>query len=171
MDKDPAAAEQLAEDRHWMERALELAQLGAEQGEVPVGAVVVLDGEVIGEGWNQPIGSQDPSAHAEVVAIRQAAQRVQNYRLPGATLYVTLEPCTMCTGAMVHSRISRLVYGTTEPKAGVVASQAQLLDSDWFNWAVEVQGGVLAERCSTQLSQFFAQRRALKKQRKQATSE
>ncbi|WP_421869908.1 tRNA adenosine(34) deaminase TadA [Motiliproteus sp.] len=162
-----AVTEQLAEDQRWMERAMQLAQHGTEQGEVPVGAVVVLDGEVIGEGWNQPISSQDPSAHAEVVAIRQAAKQLQNYRLPGATLYVTLEPCTMCTGALIHSRISRLVYGTTEPKAGVVTSQAQLLESSWLNWRVEVTGGVLAERCSIQLSDFFAHRRALKKQQKQ----
>lgn len=162
-----SSAEPLLEDQRWMERALELARQAAQHGEVPVGAVLVLDGEVIGEGWNQPISSQDPSAHAEVVAIRQAAKRLQNYRLPGATLYVTLEPCTMCTGAMVHARISRLVYGTTEPKAGVVTSQTQLLDSPWLNWQVDVTGGVLAERCSTQLSDFFAQRRAQKKQQKQ----
>ena len=160
---EPVQAEQ---DRRWMARALELAEQGARLGEVPVGALVVLEGEVIGEGWNQPISSHDPSAHAELVALRQAALRLQNYRLPGATLYVTLEPCTMCSGALIHSRISRLVYGATEPKAGVVESRAQLLSSAWFNWSVAVCGGVLAEQCSEQLSQFFAARRAEKKRLK-----
>ena len=133
---------------------------------MPVGAVVVLDGELIGEGWNQPIGSHDPSAHAEMVALRQAAARVKNYRLPGATLYVTLEPCTMCAGALVHARISRLVFGASEPKAGVVQSQAQLLESPWYNWSIEVAGGVLGERCSAQLSGFFAERRAQRRKSK-----
>ena len=151
-----------------MARALLLAERGAADAEVPVGALVVLNGEVIGEGWNQPIGSCDPSAHAEVVALRQAAERIGNYRLSGATLYVTLEPCTMCAGALVHARISRLVYGASEPKAGVVNSQARLLDSPWLNWQVEVQGGVLAERCGAQLSDFFATRRAQRKALKQS---
>lgn len=164
---DHAGSDQAEQDRYWMARALELAEQGAAQGEVPVGALVILDGQLIGEGWNQPIGSHDPTAHAEVVALRQAAQRQQNYRLPGATLYVTLEPCTLCSGALVHARISRLVYGATEPKAGVVESRAELLSSDWFNWTIEVQGGVLADACSEQLRRFFAQRRAEKKRLKQ----
>lgn len=168
-DSDKAQQElQAQQDQHWMARALALAEQGAALGEVPVGALVVLEGEVIGEGWNQPISGHDPSAHAELVALRQAAQRLQNYRLPGATLYVTLEPCTMCSGALVHARISRLVYGASEPKAGVVASQAQLLSSAWFNWSIEIEGGVLAESCSEQLSRFFAQRRAEKKRLKGA---
>ncbi|MEH6650736.1 MAG: tRNA adenosine(34) deaminase TadA [Motiliproteus sp.] len=155
-----------AVDQRWMNRAIELAGQGASLGEVPVGAVVVVDGRVIGEGFNQPISSHDPSAHAEVVALRQAAQTQENYRLPGATLYVTLEPCTMCSGALIHSRIDRLVFGAHEPKAGVVASQAQLLSSHWFNWRVEVCGGVLAQRCSEQLSAFFSQRREEKRRLK-----
>lgn len=161
---DPHAS--AADDQYWMNRAIELADQGAALGEVPVGALVVLDGQVIGEGFNQPISSHDPSAHAEVVALRQAAQSLENYRLPGATLYVTLEPCTMCSGALVHSRISRLVYGASEPKAGVVESQAELLSSPWFNWNIDVTGGVLAQRCSVQLSAFFAKRREQKKRLK-----
>ncbi|MEH6469914.1 MAG: tRNA adenosine(34) deaminase TadA [Halopseudomonas sp.] len=168
---EQSGSDQVEQDQRWMARALQLAEQGASQGEVPVGALVVLDGEVIGEGWNQPISSHDPSAHAELVALRQAAQRLQNYRLPGATLYVTLEPCTMCSGALIHSRISRLVYGTTEPKGGVVESRAELLSSDWFNWRIAVTGGVLAEQCGEQLSCFFAQRRAAKKRLKGALPE
>ncbi len=167
-DLDAAAERQVEQDQRWMARALVLAERGADHGEVPVGAVVVLDGEVIGEGWNQPIGSHDPSAHAELVALRQAAQTLQNYRLSGATLYVTLEPCTMCSGALVHARVGRLVYGAVEPKAGVVVSQAELLSSPWLNWSVEIVGGVLAESCSELLSRFFAERRAQQKQLRQA---
>ncbi|MFT5720376.1 MAG: tRNA(adenine34) deaminase [Motiliproteus sp.] len=163
---DDNEAQQAEQDRLWMTRALALAEQGAILGEVPVGALVVLEGELIGEGWNQPISSHDPSAHAEVVALRQASRQLQNYRLPGATLYVTLEPCTMCSGALIHARISRLVYGASEPKAGVVASRATLLSSAWFNWSPEVTGGVLAEQCSAQLSRFFAERRAEKKRKK-----
>ncbi len=159
---------QSEQDQRWMARALTLAEQGARLGEVPVGALVVLEGEVIGEGWNQPISGHDPSAHAELVALRQAALRMQNYRLPGATLYVTLEPCTMCSGALIHARVSRLVYGATEPKAGVVESRAQLLSSPWFNWSLQVTGGVLAEPCAEQLRRFFAARRAQKKRLKDA---
>lgn len=142
-----------------MARALELAERGAALGEVPVGAALVRDDQIIGEGWNQPISGCDPSAHAEIVALRMAAQAVQNYRLPGSTLYVTLEPCTMCVGAMVHARIQRLVYGAAEPKAGAVESRARLLESDYYNHGIVWQGGVLAEQCSAQLSGFFQQRR------------
>ncbi|MFT6917352.1 MAG: tRNA(adenine34) deaminase [Motiliproteus sp.] len=154
------------QDQYWMTHALALAEQGAVLGEVPVGALVVLEGELIGEGWNQPISSHDPSAHAEVVALRQASRKLLNYRLPGATLYVTLEPCTMCAGALIHARISRVVYGASEPKAGVVASRTKLLSSDWFNWSPAVTGGVLAEQCSAQLRRFFAERRAEKKRLK-----
>src|SRR5690606_7681392 len=118
---------------HWMNHAFALAAQGGELGEVPVGAVIVYDNQVIGEGFNQPIASHDPTAHAEIIALRQAAQKVQNYRLVGSTLYVTLEPCTMCVGALVHARIERLVFATTEPKAGAVVSKSQLLDNDYFN--------------------------------------
>lgn len=155
-------------DEKYMRRAIELAAQGERLGEVPVGAVIVCDDEIIGEGFNQPISSHDPSAHAEVVALRQAAERIQNYRLVNSTLYVTLEPCTMCVGALIHARIERLVFGTTEPKAGVVVSQAQLVDSSYFNHRMTVQGGVLAETCQHQLSDFFRRRREELKQKKNA---
>lgn len=142
-----------------MHYAIALARQGETFGEVPVGAVIVRNEEVLGEGFNQPISASDPSAHAEIVALRMAAQQAQNYRLPGATLYVTLEPCTMCVGALVHARIARLVYGTTEPKAGAVESQAHLLESAHFNHRVAVQSGVLASDCQHQLSAFFLKRR------------
>ncbi|MGB3610857.1 MAG: tRNA adenosine(34) deaminase TadA [Cellvibrio sp.] len=161
--------EQAERDEFWMRYAMNLAARGEASGEVPVGAVVVKDNRVVGEGWNQPINSHDPTAHAEVIAIRMAAQALNNYRLPGCTLYVTLEPCTMCVGALVHSRIDRLVYGTTEPKAGAVQSQSRLLDSPWFNHRMEYQGAVLANDCQYQLSHFFQQRRQqLKAQREQS---
>lgn len=124
-----------------------------------MGAVLVLDGKVVGRGFNCPISRHDPSAHAEMVAIRDAALRLQNYRLPGSTLYVTLEPCSMCAGLIVHSRIQRVVYGTTEPKAGVAVSRGQFFDQAFLNHRVLVEGGLLAEQCSEMLSQFFRQRR------------
>jgi tRNA(adenine34) deaminase len=153
-------------DEKYMRRALELAGQGERLGEVPVGAVIVCNGDIIGEGFNQPITSHDPTAHAEVVALRAAANRFQNYRLVDATLYVTLEPCTMCVGALIHARISRLVFGTTEPKAGAVVSQSQLLDASYFNHRIALQGGVLAETCQHQLSDFFRRRREELKQQK-----
>ncbi len=148
-----------AEDEYWMTRALRFAERGGSSGEVPVGAVVVHNGQLIGAGFNRPISATDPTAHAEVMALRAAAAGLGNYRLPGATLYVTLEPCMMCAGALIHSRISRLVYGASEPKAGVVVSHP-LLDSAWLNHEVEVTAGVLSERCGALLTQFFSQRRA-----------
>lgn len=156
-----------AEDEHWMQRAFALAAQGQALGEVPVGAVIVKAGELLGEGFNQPISSADPTAHAEIVALRAAAQRAQNYRLVDSTLYVTLEPCTMCVGAMVHARIARLVFGTREPKAGAVVSRAQLLDNEFFNHRVSYSHGLLATDCQHQLSQFFSLRREQKRQRKQ----
>ncbi|MCB1702028.1 MAG: tRNA adenosine(34) deaminase TadA [Halioglobus sp.] len=148
-----------SDHEHWMARALVLADLAAGHGEVPVGAVVVRDGELLGEGWNQVISAADPTAHAEIVALRAAAQRVGNYRLPGATLFVTLEPCTMCAGALVHARITHLVFAATEPKAGVVCSRCQLLDEPRFNHRVSWQGGVLAQASSDRLQAFFKARR------------
>ena len=130
-----------------MRRALELAQRAREEGEVPVGALVVLDGKVAGEGWNRPIAACDPTAHAEIQAIRAAAGALKNYRLSGATLYVTLEPCDMCLGAMFHARIARAVFGAVDPKKPVLKAK------------VTVQGGVLAEECGSLLSEFFAARR------------
>jgi tRNA(adenine34) deaminase len=143
----------------WMRRALALADRAAEEGEVPVGAIVVRDGTLLGEGWNQVISMQDPSGHAEIVALRDAAAVVGNYRLPGTTLYVTLEPCTMCAGAMVHARVEQLVFGAKEPRAGVVCSTCSLLEEPWFNHRVSWQGGVLAEESSARLQDFFQARR------------
>ncbi|WP_419813454.1 tRNA adenosine(34) deaminase TadA [Bacterioplanoides sp.] len=158
------------DDQAFMQAALEQARLAFEAGEVPVGAVVVLNGEIIGRGYNQPITSLDPSAHAEMVALRDAARNIGNYRLTGATLYVTVEPCSMCSGLLIHSRIQRLVYGTTEPKAGAVESAIQLLTQPFFNHTIELSGGVLAQDCSAIMSEFFAQRRAAKKRLKQKTA-
>ncbi len=146
-------------DIDFMRLAIAEAEQGALQGEVPVGAVLVLDGKIIGRGFNQPILSHDPSAHAEMVAIRKAAEALGNYRLPGSTLYVTLEPCTMCAGLLVHSRIARLVFGASEPRAGAVISRAQVLDQSWMNHRMQVEGGVLAEECGAMLSAFFRNRR------------
>lgn len=142
-----------------MREALALAAQGAALGEVPVGAVLVQDGQIIGRGFNCPISQHDPSAHAEMVAVRDAAQALQNYRLPGVTLYVTLEPCSMCAGLIVHSRIQRVVYGATEPKAGVVVSRGRFFEQAFLNHRVLVEGGVLAEECGAVLSEFFRQRR------------
>ncbi|MGE5154660.1 MAG: tRNA adenosine(34) deaminase TadA [Bdellovibrio bacteriovorus] len=143
-----------------MTRALGLAQQGAEAGEVPVGAVLVRDGEVIGEGWNRPIAASDPTAHAEIEALRAAARRLGNYRLPGSILYVTLEPCVMCAGAIVHARVERVIYGARDPKAGACGSVFDLLPSDArFNHRTDCQGGLLAEDCGELLRAFFRARR------------
>ena len=147
-------------DEYWMRHALTLAKRAWEEGEVPVGAVLVHDGVIIGRGFNCPISTSDPSAHAEMVAIRAAAQAVDNYRLPGSTLYVTLEPCSMCAGLIVHSRIARVVYGALEPKAGIVQSQGQFFTQGFLNHRVLFEGGVLAEECGAVLSEFFKARRA-----------
>jgi len=143
----------------WMARALALADRAAQAGEVPVGAVVVRGETLLGEGWNCVISARDPSSHAEIVALRNAAARVGNYRLPGTTLYVTLEPCTMCAGAMVHARVERLVFGAREPRAGVVCSTCALLDESRFNHRVVWQEGVLAEESGRLLHAFFQARR------------
>ncbi|MCD5993802.1 tRNA adenosine(34) deaminase TadA [Pseudomonas sp. CDFA 602] len=149
-------------DQNFMREALELAAQGALLGEVPVGAVVVQNGEIIGRGYNCPISGSDPSAHAEMVAIRDAARALDNYRLPGSTLYVTLEPCSMCAGLIVHSRVTRVVYGALEPKAGIVQSQGQFFSQGFLNHRVLVEGGVLGEECGAMLSEFFRMRRAAK---------
>ncbi|KPY37629.1 tRNA-specific adenosine deaminase [Pseudomonas syringae pv. primulae] len=149
-------------DQYFMREALALAAQGALLGEVPVGAVVVQNGEIIGRGYNCPISGSDPSAHAEMVAIREAANAVDNYRLPGSTLYVTLEPCSMCAGLIVHSRVARVVYGALEPKAGIVQSQGQFFTQGFLNHRVLFEGGVLGEECSVMLSEFFRLRRAAK---------
>ncbi|MCP4062647.1 MAG: tRNA adenosine(34) deaminase TadA [Gammaproteobacteria bacterium] len=161
-------SEATPEDERWMNRALQLAGEAAAKGEVPVGAVVVLDGKEIGAGFNAPISGCDPTAHAEIRALRDAAARVGNYRLPDATLYVTLEPCTMCVGAIVHGRISRLVYGAREPKAGAIESARRTLEEYHLNWDVTAVGGVLSDQCSQAISEFFSRRRAeIRRLRKQ----
>jgi len=142
-----------------MRRALALADRAANEGEVPVGAVVVRDGQLLGEGWNQVIGNADPTAHAEVVALRDAARAEGNYRLPGAVLYVTLEPCTMCAGALVHARISDIVFAAREPKAGVVCSSCNLLEEPWYNHKVNWTADVLADESRARLQAFFQERR------------
>ncbi|NBC12291.1 MAG: tRNA adenosine(34) deaminase TadA [Gammaproteobacteria bacterium] len=148
------------QDLHWMRHALALAARAADEGEVPVGAVVVRDGEVLGEGWNRPIAAHDPTAHAEIQALRAAAANVGNYRLTGAELYVTLEPCPMCAGAIVHARIARVIYGAADPKGGACGSVFDLLPSDArFNHRTTCEGGVLAAACGDLLREFFAARR------------
>ena len=161
---------EIKDDQYWVARALELASQAASKDEVPVGAVVVLNGKGIGAGFNAPISGCDPTAHAEIRALRDAAARVGNYRLAGATLYVTLEPCTMCVGAVVHSRISRLVYGAAEPKAGAVESARRTLEEPHLNWRVEVTGGVMAEACGQAISEFFSRRRREIRARRQQNS-
>jgi|TARA_B100000700_G_scaffold313824_1_gene399456 tRNA(adenine34) deaminase len=147
-------------DEFYMHRAMDQARLGLAAGEVPVGAVVVDDaGDIIGEGFNAPVAGHDPSAHAEVQALRDAAERLGNYRLDGCTLYVTLEPCLMCTGAIIHARLARVVYGAAEPKTGMVESRANLFAQPWYNHRVEVEGGLLAAQAKRLLKAFFAGRR------------
>ena len=151
-------------DAAWMQQALLQAESAAALEEVPVGAVLVdADGELIAAGHNQPISAQDPSAHAEIVVLRAAAKKLANYRLPGTTLYVTLEPCVMCVGALVHARVARLVYGATEPKTGAIESAQKLFETGEFNHRPEIVGGVLADECGALLTRFFEQKRASKK--------
>lgn len=142
-----------------MGRALDLARQAGAAGEVPVGSVVVHDGEVVGRGWNQPIGRRDPTAHAEIMALRDAADRLGNYRLPGCTLYVTLEPCAMCAGAIMHARIARVVFGARDPKTGVAGSIIDLFAESRLNHHASVTGGILDASCGALLSAFFAARR------------
>lgn len=142
-----------------MRRALELARKGAAEGEVPVGSVVVAEEKVVGEGWNRPIAARDPTAHAEIQAMRAAATALGNYRLSGATLYVTLEPCAMCVGAMFHARLARVVFGAADPKTGACGSVLNLFAEARLNHHAQVEGGVLAEECGTLLREFFAARR------------
>jgi tRNA(adenine34) deaminase len=146
-------------DETWMQHALTLAQRAAAQGEVPVGALVVLDGRVIGEGWNQPIQRHDPTAHAEIMALRAAAAAVGNYRLSACTLYVTLEPCIMCAGAIIHARIQRLVFGAADPKAGAVNAVYDVISQPRLNHRLDWTGGVLEAECGQLLRDFFRQRR------------
>ncbi len=149
----------LGEHERWMAHALRLAEAGAAAGEVPVGAVVVCEGEIIGEGSNRPIADTDPSAHAEIIALRAAAQFQGNYRLNKADLYVTLEPCAMCSGAMLHARIRRLIFGAYDPNSGAAGSVIDVLDQAQFNHRVEVTGGVSERLCAALLQTFFRERR------------
>jgi len=155
---------QAKDDAFWMRQALEQAELAAAHDEVPVGAVLVdKTGERIAVGHNQPIAAHDPTAHAEIMVLREAAHRLQNYRLPDTTLYVTLEPCTMCVGALVQARVGRLVYGATEPKTGAIESAHRLFEEGQFNHYPEIQGGVLESDCAALMSTFFEQKRRLKR--------
>jgi len=146
-------------DEDYMRAALELAREAGANDEVPVGAVVVLNGDIVGRGFNQPIGRHDPSAHAEIMALRDAGARLGNYRLPGCELYVTLEPCAMCAGAIMHSRIARVVYGAADPKTGVAGSVVDLFAEPRLNHHATIERGVLGDECGRMLSSFFAARR------------
>lgn len=149
----------MTDHSYWMQQALRLARQAESEGEVPVGAVIVLDNTIIGEGWNRPINSADATAHAEIQALRMACAKLNNYRLPGATMYVTLEPCLMCAGALIHARIDTLVYGAAEPKTGAAGSNIHAFELTNLNHRVKVEGGVLADECSALLKEFFQSRR------------
>ena len=149
----------MSSDELWMEEALRAAHRALQSGEVPVGAIVVLDGKVIARGWNQNIGANDPTAHAEIVALREAGAALGNYRLGDCDLFATIEPCAMCAGALVHARIKRLVYGADDPKAGAIRSVMQVANHPQLNHAMEVQSGVLAGRCADLVQSFFKNRR------------
>lgn len=165
-------SDQMAEDERFMRQALALADQAAANGEVPVGALIVKDGLVVGQGCNGPIGGNDPTAHAEIMALRDAGQTLGNYRLPGCTLYVTLEPCAMCAGAILHARLARVVYGARDPKTGVHGSILDLFAEERLNHHTTVTEGVLGKECSAHLSAFFAARRqASKAARLQAQGE
>lgn len=151
-------------DEYYMREALSMARSAECLGEVPVGAVVVREGIIVGRGFNSPIGESDPTAHAEIAALRDAARNLENYRLPGCELFVTLEPCAMCAGAILHSRIARVVYGARDPKTGVHGSVVDLFAVERLNHHTRVEGGVLADECSQLLSSFFASRRTRKEQ-------
>jgi len=157
---------QACQDEEWMRYAYQLAERAEAIGEVPVGAVIVLNGDVIGEGWNQSIQNNDPTAHAEILAIKAAGEAVGNYRLLNAELYVTLEPCPMCAGAMVHARVARVVYGASDFKTGAAGSVFNLVDDERLNHRLRIEGGILMDACSTQISAFFKKRRKAHKQKK-----
>ena len=146
-------------DQQYMRMAIEQAQLAAQSGEVPVGAVLVRDGQVISRAFNKPIANHDPSAHAEMLALREAALTEENYRIPGSTLYVTLEPCAMCSGAMLHARIDRVVYGAQDPKTGAAGSVLDIFSSKQINHQTSVEGGIMSEECGQLLRDFFKGRR------------
>jgi tRNA(adenine34) deaminase len=155
----PTTNDRVPADELWMEEALRAAQRALESGEVPVGAVVVCNGAIIGRGWNRNLTDSDPTAHAEIVALREAGENVGNHRLGDCELFATIEPCAMCAGAMVHARLKRLVYGADDPKAGAVHSVFEVLNHPQLNHRMEVQGGVLGGRCAELLQAFFRNRR------------
>lgn len=150
----------IKDDEFYLRHALALAKKAAQMDEVPVGAVLVCDDEIIGEGWNQPICSHDPTAHAEIIALRAGAEKIKNYRVVKSTLYVTLEPCVMCVGAIIHARVQRVVYGAADPKTGAVTSVFQLGDAVKFNHRPQYTGGLLADECGELLRTFFQARRS-----------
>ena len=150
-------------DEKWMQRAFELAKKAEAQDEVPVGAVIVQKDKIIGEGWNQPISSDDPTAHAEIMALRDAGNKIGNYRLPNATIYVTLEPCTMCAGAIIHARLSKLVYAVDDPKTGACGSVFNLLQTEELNHIVEIEKGVMEDESRFLIQSFFKNKRAKQK--------
>lgn len=147
-------------DKEWMQRAFELAQKAKEHDEVPVGAVIIHENKIIGEGWNQPISSNDPSAHAEIIALRDAGNKVGNYRLPNATMYVTLEPCAMCAGAIVHARLSKLTFAVADPKTGACGSIFNLLHAEELNHKVEIDKGIMEDECRSLIQTFFKEKRS-----------
>ena len=150
---------QIENDKKWMQHAIELAEHAESIGEVPVGAVIVKDNKIISEGWNQPITSNDPTAHAEVIALRAASQAVENYRLVDTTLYVTLEPCAMCAGALIHARVKRVVFGATDPRTGAAGSMFNILNTSKLNHTIEIEQGVLENECAQLLKEFFKKKR------------
>jgi len=154
------------EDQQWMQHALKLAERSRDEGEVPVGAVIVKENQLIAEGWNQPIDKHDATAHAEIMAIRAAGKNLNNYRLPHTTLYVTLEPCTMCAGAMIHARVGRVVFGAPDPRTGTAGSAIDLFSQDYHNHQIEVLGGLMREECGQILKDFFKARRKNNKVKK-----
>ncbi|WOA52692.1 tRNA adenosine(34) deaminase TadA [Dickeya solani] len=158
----------LMDDEFWMRHALTLAQRAWDAGEVPVGAVLVRGDKIIGEGWNRPISRNDPTAHAEIMALQQGGQALQNYRLLDTTLYITLEPCVMCAGAMIHSRINRLVYGAADAKTGAAGSLVDILRHPGMNHHIAITDGVLADECSELLSRFFRMRRQQQREARSA---
>ena len=160
MTFDLLSEEEVQQHEHWMALAMEQAEIAAGEGEVPVGAVLVAGDELLASAHNAPISSKDPTAHAEIQVLRQASKFRGNYRLPGTTLYVTIEPCTMCVGAMIHARVERLVFGAREPRAGAVTSRQRLLEEDYYNHRIQVVEGILADACGQMMQSFFRQRRS-----------
>ena len=150
---------QYSTDEHWMQHALSLADRAEQEGEVPVGAVLIKDNEIIAEGWNHPIAEHDPTAHAEIMALRAGARKIENYRLIDTTLYVTLEPCVMCAGAIIHARVGKVVFGASDPKTGAAGSLFDILGTEKLNHKVQVEGNVLEQECAEKLKSFFQSRR------------